>query len=82
VRQVGDQTKVILRCAVNQPSRFVILCLLNCVIETVQVTKRCRYFPQGSHELQPTGGPHKSLRTRLRAAIVCTYIEGMGDLIH
>jgi hypothetical protein len=26
-------------------------------------------------QLQPTGGPHNSLRARLRAALVCTYIE-------
>jgi hypothetical protein len=58
--------------------RSVILCLLNGVTETIHVTKGCRYFPQGSYELQPTGGPHKSLRTRLRAALVYTYVEGMG----
>lgn len=30
-------------------------------------------------QLQPTGGPHNSLRTHLRAiALVYTYIEGVG----
>ena len=29
-------------------------------------------------QLEPTGGPHNSLRTGLRAALVCTYIEMGG----
>jgi len=31
-----------------------------------------------SGQLQPTGVPHNSLRTRLKAALVCTYIEWAG----
>ena len=29
-------------------------------------------------QLQPTGVPHNSLRTRRKAAVVCTYIERGG----
>ena len=30
-------------------------------------------------QLQPTGGPHNSLRTHLRAALVYTYIKREGE---
>jgi len=29
--------------------RPVVLCLLNCITETVHVTDGCRYFPRGPH---------------------------------
>lgn len=31
----------------------VMLCLLNCYIETIQVTKGCKYFPQEPHVGHP-----------------------------
>jgi hypothetical protein len=39
------------------------------------------YYTAG--QLRPTGGPHSSLRTRLRAAVLYSYIEsGRGDLFN
>jgi len=39
VHQVGDETKVILRCTVNQPSRFVLLDSWFVVLTLWMITK-------------------------------------------
>jgi hypothetical protein len=38
-----------------------------------------RDLKAGLANFNPTGGPHNSLRTRLRAALLCVYLtKGMG----
>ena len=41
VHQVGDQTKVILRCTVNQPSRFAILSKQDRYTNTKRSKQQC-----------------------------------------
>jgi len=55
VHQVGDQTKGILRCTVNQPSRFAMLNKQNRYANTRRSQQYCIKTMRSSSIIKPAG---------------------------